>query len=384
MERKNYLALLLFAATVLVIWALGLILAPFLVPIAWAMCLLTVTGGLYRRLAKRTQWPRVSALLLTLAVGVAALVPIGLVAVALAQEASALAKEAARKPAAEPGAPPVARTGDSVNDFFAEHPNLAKARDRVDGFLEPFDTNVGQVVEAAREKIAAPLAKGAVGVLSSVLQAAFGFLLMLVTLYFLYRDGDKIRALIVDLVPVPEEASDRVVETLRSTAYAAIVGGLATAMIQGALGGIGFAITGVHGPVLWGFVMGVLSLLPVGGSAFVWAPVSVYFFVEGPPWKAWFLLIWGIVVIGCSDNLLRPWLMRKAGAAEIHPLLLFFAIISGIGLFGASGVVFGPLLLAFVLVTVKIYRDHFGRAARAAAAARTAEAVAKAGPAAGT
>ncbi len=384
MERKNYLALLLFAATALTIWAFGLILSPFLVPIAWAMCLVTVTGGLYHRLAKRTGWPRLSAFAMTVAVGAAVLVPVVFVGVTLAQEANAFAAKATARTEPRPGSPATPATGDSWDRFFAEHEKLGSAKDRVDGLLKPFDTDVRQVVEAARERISAPLATGAVGVLSNALQAAFGLLMMLATLYFLYRDGDKIRALVVDLVPVTEEASDRVLEVLRSTAFAAIVGGLVTALIQGTLGGIAFAVTGVSGPVLWGFVMGVLSLLPVGGSAFVWAPVAVYFYVEGPVWKAWYLLVWGLVVIGCSDNLLRPWLMRKTGAAEIHPLLLFFAIISGIGLFGASGVVFGPLLLAFVLVVVKIYRENFGRAARAGAATKAAAAAAKAGPAAGT
>src|SRR5206468_4228746 len=111
-------------------------------------------------------------------------------------------------------------------------------------------------------------------------------------------------------------------------------------LIQGTLGGTAFAVVGVDAPVLWGFVMALLSLLPIGGSAFVWAPTMIYFFVEGPVWKGWFLLVWGVAVIGSSDNLLRPWLMRKAGAAEVHPLLLFFAILSGIGLFGPSGIVF--------------------------------------------
>jgi predicted PurR-regulated permease PerM len=148
-------------------------------------------------------------------------------------------------------------------------------------------------------------------------------------------------------------------------------------LIQGALGGLAFAFCRVPNPVLWGFVMAMLALLPVGGTAFVWAPTAAYFFLSGATGKGWFLLAWGVLVIGASDNLLRPWLMRKAGAAEIHPMLLFFAVLSGIGLFGPSGVVFGPLLLALVIVVTKIYRENYGRGARALAAQReAAEAVA--------
>ena len=78
------------------------------------------------------------------------------------------------------------------------------------------------------------------------------------------------------------------------------------------------------------------------------------------------MLAWGVVVLGTTSVVLQPWLMRRSGASEIHPLLLFFAIISGIGVFGPSGIVFGPLVVAAVLVMLNIFREHFGQKARAA------------------
>jgi predicted PurR-regulated permease PerM len=347
------------------------------------MCLLTVTSPLYGRLERFTRRPRISAFVMTVGVALAVMVPLGFVGLSIVREAKALAMKAVGEPAAPPAAPappppapgenpenPAARAGltppprDTWDDFFSRNPRLGHAQGKVDEFLRPFSTTLRDVVEAARDRLLSPLASGAVGVLQGLFAAGFGFLMMLATLYFLYRDGGKIHAFFLDIVPIPPEETDRVLETLRSTAFAAIVGGILTALIQGLLGGIAFAICGVEAPVLWGFVMAVLSLLPIGGSAFVWAPTMAYFFLEGPVWKAWFLLVWGIAVIGSSDNLLRPWLMRKAGAAEVHPLLLFFAILSGIGLFGPSGIVFGPLLVAFIVVVAKIYRENFGREAR--------------------
>ena len=142
--------------------------------------------------------------------------------------------------------------------------------------------------------------------------------------------------------------------------------------MQGTLGGIALAVTGVSAPVLWGFAMAVLSLLPVGGTAFVWAPVAGYYLATGEPGKGWFLVGFGVVVLSATDSLLPPMLMSRAGATGIHPLLLFFGAFSGIGLFGASGIVFGPLLVAFVLSVVGVYRDHFGQRAVAARAAQEA------------
>jgi len=390
-DRRIYLALLLFAATVLTIWAFGLILLPFLVPIAWAMCLATVTIGLYRKFERWTKRPRLAAFLMTLGTALAVVLPLVVFgtliveqALSLSQsqrEARAAAAAAARPgaapavptptpaptptpptpvpagPTASPVAPPPAAAPDAWDDFFARNPRLARLLEQVDRQLKPLDTNVRSMKDEGLRLLGQPFATGALGVLNGLLRISFGFIVMLATLYVLYRDGARIRRIVMDLVPMDPDQTGRVLDVLRRTAYAAIVGGLATALIQGALGGSALAITGVKAPVLWGFVMAVLSLLPIGGSAFVWAPTAVYFLATGEPGKGWFLLVWGVFVIGMADNFLRPALMRRAGAGEIHPLLLFLAILSGIGLFGVSGIVFGPLLVAFVLAVVSIYRE---------------------------
>lgn len=376
MDRRNvYLALLLFAATALTLWALGLLLWPFIVPIAWSMCLATVTGRFYRRLASRTGRPRLSAWLVTLLVAVFIVLPVLVVGSAVASQAVAFSRTdaaTARRPAAAKPADGVDRPLDAWEQFFADHPSLDEMQRKLDAQLASFDTNLRSVTDAAVTQIGQPFARGAVGFLYGFVTLAFGFLIMLATLYVLLRDGDTIRQIVVDLVPLPVADTKQILETLRATAFAAIVGGLATAGIQGTLGGLAFWGTGVAAPVLWGFVMGVLSLLPVGGSAFVWGPVAAYFLATGAPVQGWFLLVFGVVVIGSADNVLRPWLIRKAGAAGVHPLLLFFGVFSGIGLFGASGIVFGPLLVAFVLSVIRVYRDHFGRTAAARKAGRAA------------
>ncbi len=363
MDRRNmYLALLLFAATVLTVWALGLLLWPFIVPIAWAMCLATVAGGLYRRVASRLGRPRLAATIVTLVVAVFVIAPLVVVGGAVAQEAVALSREveSGRKVVASDGTPPSA---DRWDTFFAEHPSLDEVRANVDRKLAPFDTDLRAVLDASAGEIGQPFARGALSVAYGGLTILFGFLIMLATLYVLLRDGDAIRQIVIDVLPLSEADSREILETLRSTAFAAIVGGLATAAVQGTLGGLAFWVTGVPSPVLWGFVMTVLSLLPVGGSAFVWAPVAAYFIATGSPVEGWFLVAFGVLVVGSVDNFLRPWLIRKAGAGGVHPLLLFFGVFSGIGLFGASGIVFGPLLTAIVLSVIRVYRDHFGRAA---------------------
>ncbi len=365
--RSGFLALLLFAAAALTLWALGLILAPFLLPIAWALCLVTLTGGIYRRLAARTRHPRLSAVLMTVLVAVVVVGPLLLLGGVVVREAITVSSSAAGAlSGAKPSGPAAAAEGaeeDAWEKFFREHPRIARARDRIDDQLKTFNTDLRTLKNVALQQLGEPFAKGALGFLKGFLSFAFGFLVTLATLYFLYRDGEAIRSVVIDLVPLEEEDTRHIIDTLASTAFAAILGGLLSAIVQGTLGGIALGITGASAPVLLGFVMAVLSLLPVGGTAFVWAPAAFYYFAMEQTWKGWFLLLWGVFVIGASDNFFRPWLMRKAGAHGIHPLLLFFAILSGIGLFGISGVVFGPLLVTVVLGVVRIYRDHYGKRA---------------------
>ena len=356
MDRKVYLALLLFTATVLVVWAFGLILTPFLLPIAWAVCLATVTSGPYRRLLKWTGRPKLSALVVTTVTGALVVVPAVFLVNAIAREAIEISHRVQDD---------LPAGGGTWSGFLERHEHLAELKRSADTWLATFGTDLNQVTQTAFGKLASPSGAGALGVLSGVLSATFGFLVALATLYVLLRDGRRIGAFVTDLSPLSHEETGRVLETIRATAFSAIVGGFATAIVQGTLGGIALAITGVPAPVLWGFVMAILALLPVGGGAFVWAPVAAYFFLDGPVWKGWFMLAWGVIVLGVTSVTLQPWLMRRTGASEVHPLLLFFAIISGLGLFGPSGIVFGPLVVAAVLVMLDIFREHFGQKARA-------------------
>jgi predicted PurR-regulated permease PerM len=181
--------------------------------------------------------------------------------------------------------------------------------------------------------------------------------IMFVTQYFVYTESARLRGVVLGLSPLSGKDNDRILTTLRDNTSAAVLGGVLVAMIQGALGGIGFAIVGVDAPVLWGVVMALFSLLPFGGAAFVWVPVALFRFGTGQIGSGIFLVLWGAVLVGLVDNLLRPWILRRSGS-NVHPMLLFFGILSGIGLFGMSGIVFGPLLIALLVTAAELYREH--------------------------
>jgi predicted PurR-regulated permease PerM len=135
--------------------------------------------------------------------------------------------------------------------------------------------------------------------------------------------------------------------------YATIYGGLLIAIIQGVLGGVIFWILGIPSPILWGTAMAFLSFIPIGGTALIWVPAAILLFVQGAILKGIILLGLGVFGISMVDNFLRPFFI--SAKTNIHPLLLFFAVLGGIQAFGLIGLVVGPLIATLCLTFIEIY-----------------------------
>ena len=344
MEWSVYRGLLLFAATVLAVWAFGLILWPFVVPIAWALCLAAVTARPYRYLARVWRRPRLASLAMVLLTALGILAPMILVGALVIEEAQALDLAS---PAEQLRDLPVVQWLDEKLESFG--------LETLDFYLQRIGEYLGALATHAPT---GPVAEGAFSVLAAPFVFFFGLIVTLVTQYFVYCESPRLRRVVLELSPLDAPDTDRILGSLHGTTSAAILGGILVAIIQGALGGIAFLVAGIGSPVLWSVVMMGFSLLPFGGTALVWAPAGIHLLLTGQGFAGWFVLIWGTVIVGTSDNFLRPWILTKTGAEGIHPMLLFFAILSGIGLFGVSGIVFGPLLLALLMTVIQIYRDH--------------------------
>ncbi len=368
MDRAVYRGLLLFSGTALALWAFTLILLPFIVPIAWALCLFAVTARAYRYLAARSRRPRLVALGMVTLTGALVLGPLIYVAAVFIDQARQVDfSPTIDKLKAE--APEALARIDTILAYLEEAQSGERAViPTTDGDAPPapVGTAEGFVKRAQKNlpRIASSVLglslEGAVGFLMTPFFFLFGLVMTLVTLFFLYRGSTALRSMCMELSPLSEEDTGRVLHTLHGATVSAIVGGLVVALVQGMLGTFMFWVAGIQSPVMWGVVMAALSLLPFGGTAFVWAPAGIILLATGQPGAGWFVLIFGAVIVAGADNVLRPVILSKMGGGdvEIHPLLLFFAILSGIGLFGISGIVFGPLMIALLTTMVRIYREH--------------------------
>jgi len=347
-NRELYLTLVLFAVTVLAVLGFILVLSPFLTAIAWALCLAALTYVPYVKLRRKWRKPRLAAFVMVLLTALVLLVPLGFVITAAGTELIRL-------------------TGKDMLDARIEE--LESAVPSITGWLESRigEGNLSRILErlktALPQIVWGPFARGAFSVLGSIFTGLMSLVIMLATQYFLYTEGPRLGQWLRGLVPLPREDLDRIVDTLRTTTAAAVLGGVVVALVQGALGGFGYAIVGLSAPILWGLVTAVFSILPVGGAALVYGPMVLYLFAVDERGHAWVLLVWGLVLVSGIDNILRPWLLRRTGS-RVHPMLLFFAILSGIGLFGVSGIVFGPLLIAVLMTLAQIYREHIAAPAK--------------------
>ncbi len=188
----------------------------------------------------------------------------------------------------------------------------------------------------------------AVGGLSSVLIAG---LLTTVFLYFLLRHGEDWIDRLAVLTPLDPSVTARLFQTMHDSVVANVNGVFAVAFGQGLFLGLGFWFVGVRSPVLWGTIGGLASIIPVVGSPLVWLPVVGGFLFTGSYGKALLLGLWGMLVVGSVDNVLRPFVVRAHD--KQHPLLIALGAVGGTYAFGVLGILLGPVVVSLVAALLK-------------------------------
>jgi len=190
-------------------------------------------------------------------------------------------------------------------------------------------------------------------VFAAIFEGLFKFILMLLALYYFFTSGERIKRGIVEWSPLSDTHDEDFLKTLRSSVDAVLQGRILVSVAQGLFIGIGFAIFGVGSPVLWGFVGGVASLIPILGTSIIIIPAVAYLFLSGHMGAGVGLLIWGVVAVGLIDNVLSFLFFRNK--IKVHPLLILFAILGGVEVFGAIGFLVGPIVVSAFLALMKIY-----------------------------
>ena len=184
------------------------------------------------------------------------------------------------------------------------------------------------------------------------------FAIMLFLLYFLLKNGKVVEKYLGHFIPLKPENVDMLAEETRNMIKGSAIGIPVLAITQGLLATIGYWLFGVKEFGLWGFLTGVCSMVPIVGTALIWLPMTAYLFSTNQNGYAIGLLIYSAVLILNIDYVIRLTVMKKF--MNVHPLVTVFGVIIGIGLFGFWGVIFGPLLISYFIILLKIYMNEFG------------------------
>lgn len=182
------------------------------------------------------------------------------------------------------------------------------------------------------------------------------FLIMIFLVFTFLKDGDHFFSQISALSPLKVEQEQFIVTSLRKVSKSVLFGSLFIAVLQGVVGGIGLAIAGIPA-IFWGTMMSFTSLIPVVGTGLIWLPATAYLLIVGQTKLAIFLLLWCGVLVTGIDTVLRPVIVREA--SRVSTVYVFLAILGGINAFGPLGILYGPLILTFLMVMLHIYSQEF-------------------------
>ncbi len=237
-----------------------------------------------------------------------------------------------------------------------KHPLLNKGVNHALQALKTHEESVRATLTDLSKRMGEFFIKQGTVVFKNVANIIFKGALMLVTLYYLFRDGHKMLATFMDLIPLPKTDVERLGSITSDVLSATLYGNILTAFIQGGLGVFILWLLDFSAPILWGIVMGLATFIPMVGTALVWVPATIYLFVTGDYLKGAILLTFSILVISQIDYFLRPYLI--SGKTQLHSLFLFFSILGGLNVFGLLGLVLGPILLALCMSILELYRQN--------------------------
>lgn len=347
-SARERISTLLFYGTVLLLgYLIFLLFKPFLTPLAWAAILASLFHTQYEQLRHRFgRTP--AAWACTLLVIVAIIVPAVLVLAAFIEEATQAIKT-------------LDISVQTAGFTRLQRLWTAAIASRLGGSAGSLE----DVIKQGTTWLAAAIAGQAGALLRNLVLIVVDLVVMLFAVFFFFRDGDAIMSAVRRVLPFEPEQSERMISEAAELIHASVTAGITVAIVQGALGGITFALLGLDAPVFWGVIMAFFALLPIAGAWVIWAPAAVWLLLTGSVGRGLILIAVGAGVVGLVDNFLRPILL--SGRTQLNGLLVFISLLGGIAAFGFLGLILGPVTMATTIGMMDAYTKERRAAPRAAA-----------------
>ena len=325
--------------------AFAIVVAPVAAAVFWAIVLAIMFAPLYQRLAARLRThPNVAAVLTVVIVLTIVIVPAVVVGALVVQEASGLGERVKSGELAP---------GRIIERVLAVLPAWAMDILKWLGYADA--ASVQQQFSAGVLSAANVVGTRAVDVGKNAAEFVVGTFIMVYVLFYLLRDGRELYARIRHSVPLRQDIQQELFPKFSGAVRAVIKGSLTVAVVQGLLGGFVFWMMDFDAPALWGAVMGFFALIPVLGTAIVWAPAAIYLLVTGDTTQGLILVALGVLVISMIDNVLGPFLVGKD--TRMPDWLVLVSVLGGLSVFGMTGFVAGPAIAALFLAAWGVVED---------------------------
>jgi predicted PurR-regulated permease PerM len=341
-----------FAAFLFLLYQLYSVFSGFLAPIIWAAILAMLFFPLYTIVLR---WcggrETLAALALTFAITLGTVIPTISLSSVITREAASLYQRFSEYVSS-------GELNATIEHVRTSHLGRWVAR------LEGYEIDWGAAARSSVDAASALIVSQVTSIARNVAVFLFDFTIMVFTLFFLFRDGQRMYQSLRDVIPMDPHHKDAIFSVLYQTLSAVTQGMVATALAQGVLTWVALWALGLPYTAFLGVLAGFLSLIPFVGAAGVWIPATIYLAATGEVVRAIILLVYGSIVISMVDNVLRPLLI--GGQTRLPTLFLFFGILGGVQTYGVLGIFLGPVLLAIVIAFVRIYREQFATAEAAA------------------
>jgi predicted PurR-regulated permease PerM len=349
-SRERLFAAFFFAAFLFLLYQFYLFVATFFGPLVWAAILaLTfypINDWLVRRAGVRRSLAATALVFLVTIVAILPAFYLGSVLVGQATRAYLRLQQALQA-----GAAP------ELLDWLRASA-LGGLYESVVGLLRQYSIDLSALALGGTNWVSEQIVGQATSIARNALLSVASFLMMLVALWFLFRDGEAMAQGLRDLIPMEPEHKDVVFARLYTTLTAVVQSMVVVAVSQGVLAGVGYwLIGGLDFSVFLGFVTGFASFVPLAGAAAAWSGAAIYLLLIGEVGRAIGLVAWGALVVSSADNWIKP--IFISGRAQLPTPLLLIALFGGLQVYGFLGVFLGPVMLALLLTFVEIYRELY-------------------------
>lgn len=351
-ENKNFLASTNFKTALFLVVLGGFILLcaimlwPFVKPLAWTITLTIVTTPIYHFCRKKIKNPSWAAFLALVIVTLIIILPAILLGVGIAQQALDFSQKMQL----------------DINDLnyrsmmeLTHRPAFEKPYQYLEQKFGLSKEKIMPILNDLMGKISGIIGKYSLELAKDLAGNIFWLCFIIFALFYFLRDGEQILNFLKDFIPLDKDESQKILvrtsDTIKATVYSwVVIGG-----VQGTLTGIMFLILGLPAPLLWAGVTAIMCFIPFAGAPVVWVPAAIVLAVKGMYLKAIVMALWGALIVGSADNILRPIIM--GGQLKLHILPVFIAIFGGLFILGPVGMVMGPVILSITYTLLDVLRD---------------------------